>query len=353
MALARRHGLMPLAFGHVLGRFADAVPEQHRALMREEFTHNAARNVWLTAELCQVLGAFEREGVPAVPYKGPVLAAQAYGDLKLRSFVDLDVLVRKDDMARAGPILSALGYRPRLNLTAAQEEALFRSECDRVYLKEGRNVVLEVHWAVVPPYYGLPIEADDVLADLRRAELGGAQVGIPAPETMVLLLCVNGTKDLWARLEQVSALSELLRGSPGLDWEKVTRAAARLNFTRALLVGLSLAHGLLGAPLPGEILEMAAADGAVRRLADEVTRRLQAADGREPGLAEATRFRLAAMSRWRDRLRYCAARSLTPTYRDAAAGLPPSLSLLYYGLRPLRLIRAGLARRAARPRPSA
>ena len=68
-----------------------------------------------------MLEDFENHGITAIPYKGPALALQVYGDLKLRSFVDLDVLVRRSDAARAGTLLAARGYRPHLQLSPAQE----------------------------------------------------------------------------------------------------------------------------------------------------------------------------------------------------------------------------------------
>ena len=40
-----------------------------------------------------------------VPVKGPVLASTAYGDIAMREFVDLDILVRPSDVASAMTIL--------------------------------------------------------------------------------------------------------------------------------------------------------------------------------------------------------------------------------------------------------
>ncbi len=75
---------------------------------------------------------------------------------------------------RAGAVLIARGYRPHLDLSPAQESLLSRSECDRVYLREGRNIVLELHWAVAPPFFSVGIETEAVLADCVRAEMCGS-----------------------------------------------------------------------------------------------------------------------------------------------------------------------------------
>jgi hypothetical protein len=341
MSLAWRHGLMPLAFKHILTDFADEVPKAVRERMRADYAHNTARSVWLSSELRAVLEALGQEGVSASPYKGPDLALRAYGDVRLRTFFDLDVLVRRGDVERAGAVLGRLGYRPHLPLSRVQEEMLFGSECDRVFLKEGRNIVLELHWAVVPPYYGIPFDVEGLLGEPQSPDAAGGQRGRASDETLVLLSCINGAKDFWCRLEQVCAVSELVKAGR-IDWDALVRSASRIHAARALLIGLSVANRLLGAPLPEEVLRRIEADRGAGRLAGEVMRRLACGDGLEPGLRDKTRFRLAAMDRARDRVRYCAARSLTPTHKDHVAWLPPALSLVYYGLRPVRILRKTL-----------
>ena len=348
-ALAWRHALMPLASRHLLERFAAHVPAPHLARAREDFQHNAARNLLLASELRRALDALADEGCRAVAYKGPALALQVYGDLKLRSFVDLDVLVRRADAARAGRVLASVGYRPHLRLTPAQEAMLPRSECDRVYLKEGRGVMLELHWAVAPPYFSLGVETEDVLDGASGVELCGGLALVPAPEMLLLLLCVNGAKDLWVALEPVCAVAELARAPAGLDWERVVALARRARALRMLLVGLLLARDLLDAPLPAEVARLADSDPAARRLAAQARRRLSERETRVPGIMEETRFRVAARERLRERARYCALRLLTPTYRDCSPELPPSLSFVYYALRPLRLLGGALKRPTSKP----
>jgi hypothetical protein len=166
---------------------------------------------------------------------------------------------------------------------------------------------------------------------------------------LLLLLCVNGAKDLWRALEPVCAVSELLRAPAGLDWQRAVSLARRAGALRMLLVGLLLARDLLDAPLPSEVSRLADSDRAARRLAAEARRRLSEPQARPWGLAAETRFRLASRERLRDRARYCALRLLTPTHRDCSPELPPSLSFVYYALRPLRLLGGALRRPASKP----
>ena len=62
-------------------------------------------------ELAGIVDALGKQGIEAIPFKGPILAIQAYGDLGLRVFRDLDFLIRNSDMTAATAILDRLGLR--------------------------------------------------------------------------------------------------------------------------------------------------------------------------------------------------------------------------------------------------
>jgi hypothetical protein len=342
--LTWRHGVMPLVNSHLLGTFLELVPDGNLQKVREDFQHNAARNVYLATELCRVLDDFQERGISAVPYKGPALAIQAYRNLNLRSFVDLDLLVRPGDVVRAGAALTASGYRPHLDLSVRQESLLSRSECDRVYLREGRNIVLELHWAVVPPFFSVDLKTEAVFSDCVSVEILGRSVQVPSAETMLLILCLNGTKDLWTALEPVCSVNELVRRYSGLDWERVMENGRRTGSLRMLHIGLLLAHQMFDLALPETVLASIDADRPVKDLVSEARLRLSSNDLRLPGVFEETRFRVRSRERRWDALRYCAMRLFTPTYKDCSPELPRSLWFVYYAHRPLRLMRMLLKR---------
>jgi len=116
-----------------------------------------------------------------------------------------------------------------------------------------------------------------------------------------------------------------------------------------LVLGLLLAHDLLGVALPGQVVRQIHADSVSAGLAAEVRARLiSEPEGRPqilgPYLAGAS-FQLRMRERLRDKLRYCLGLVLTPSTEDwdllehrVTPPLPTSLSFLYYPLRPARLI---------------
>src|SRR6185369_4684982 len=105
--LARRHSIVPLVYSQL-----KVGPPEVLAKFKQHYIENAARNTVLTAELCRLINLFRDEEIEAIAYKGPALALFAYGDVALRRFVDLDVIVRKSDVLKAREILLKEGYTP-------------------------------------------------------------------------------------------------------------------------------------------------------------------------------------------------------------------------------------------------
>ena len=97
---AQDHGVIPLLYRHLHEASPDVIPEEMLKRLRDEAVANTRSNLALTRELFKLLDLFEAHDIYAIPYKGPVLASVAYGDIALRQFVDLDLIVHKRDVLR-------------------------------------------------------------------------------------------------------------------------------------------------------------------------------------------------------------------------------------------------------------
>jgi hypothetical protein len=275
VALAAEHGLLPLLYRH-LEAMSAAVPREIFVQLWGHHETNARRNRALAGELSKILELLDANGIPALPYKGPALAVAAYGDLALREFGDLDILLRPQDVLPAKALLQAQGYVPEYGLRPAAEAALLRSSLiyHLVVTHPARAVMVELHWRTDADY---PVEAVAGDAWWSSAENSGAREqkvrGFTAEE-LLLILCVHGTKHAWSRLLWLADISELIRRHPELKWEWVMTKAAQLGCRRRLAVGLLLAHRLLEAPLPEKTKNEIEATAGAGKLAREIAGRL-------------------------------------------------------------------------------
>jgi hypothetical protein len=333
--LARRHAVLPLLYKGLEN--VDGLPDDFLAKLRDEFRRNATRNTLLAGELARLARLFEAEGVSLLAYKGPALAQDAFGDIKLRRYVDLDVIVRHGDARRAGELLQSLGYSKPSGLTDAHEQFLLRRQHNLAYTRDGGLMIVELHWEVAPAHFAaVPIE-EGVWERATAVNLFGTEVRCPSPEDLLLALAVHGTKHLWERLAWVCDVAALVNAHADFDWEYVQRRAREARVERMLSLVLRLARGLAGAELPDGLLNDS--DGeALSGLAAEVTAVMFSGTEYVPvGLVRNVRFNLRARPGLRQRLDYLRF-ILTPTDGDlSAVPLPAGMSFGYYLLRPLRL----------------
>jgi hypothetical protein len=336
---ARRHGLTPLLFHHLSAVGPERVPRSVLQQLQAEFHANARRNLLLTGELLRLVKHFEAADIPLLPYKGPALAEAAYGNLALRVFCDLDVLVRRRDAARAQELLRSLGYQPQVPLTPTQEAAWLADKANRAFRNADRGAVVELHWAITPRFFACPLDGERLWERAERSLLCGRPIWSLSAEDLVLVLFVHGAWHCWDRLEWLAAVAEFIHRRPGLNWDRIRTGARELGVRRIVGLGLYLTSQLLGVPLPREIGREAQRDPVVRALAASVYRRL-AHNGGGVGPWSSGLFHLRARERLRQRIEYCLRRALTPGEGDWQSWqLPAGLGFLYYPWRPLRLLR--------------
>ncbi len=335
--LARRHSLLPLLHNGLEAYARADCPPGFRERLREKFRENAARNTLLAGELLRVARAFGAEGVPLLAYKGPALAVQAYGGLALRRFVDLDVVVRREDVARAGELLRSHGFKKPAGLGAAQERFLLRRQHNLAFTRDAARLTVELHWELAPAQFASVPVVEETWGRAASVPILGGEVKALAPEDLLLALSVHGTKHLWERLGWVCDVAALVNSRAGLDWREVVGRARHSRVEPMLYLALRLARGLLGARLPPDVLEACGGPPTVG-LAAEVARALfrEGGDGRA-GFARGVGFNLRVRRRLREKAAYLGY-ALTPTDGDlTAVPLPAGMSFLYYLLRPLRL----------------
>lgn len=346
--LAEIHRVSPLLFRSLACLDFARVSEETMGRLRERFTRNALRNLLLAAALTEIVSLCEAHGIVAVPFKGPTLAASVYGDLALRDFIDLDILVYPQDLVRAGDLMLALGYEalepesgqhPLVDNNLWHELKFWRSH-GQVLVE--LHTCLRAHWQLPD---SLALDLSKLSPRLKTMRMGGKTLYTLAPEDLLLMLCVHGTCHHWSRLSWIVDVAETVSAEQEIDWEMFLEHARRLGVRRIVYLALRLAEGLLGANLPEKVRQQVQADRSVEQLERQVREWLFRQD-QALELSKEAAFFIHSRERWRDRwpyyriyLRAFLRMILEPTEADTAwISLPPSLNLLYYMLRPVRII---------------
>jgi hypothetical protein len=300
--------------------------------------------------MIRMLREFKAAGISAVPYKGPALAILAHGDIELRKFWDLDIIIRVRDIIRAKSLLLSLGYEwhpMEGQVTGRNEARNFRVWHEYSFIHPHTGVMIDLHWRITPNRFPFDVDLDGLWEQLKLARLLDEDIQVFPIEATLLFLCVHGSKDMWwKRIGWTCDIAELLTSNPDLDWSYSFDLATRTGARRMLLLGLALAHELLQAALPEQVCAWIRSDNSVQTLHEYVCHRtFDEPDAWEP-ILERQRFHSKVRERLRDRLpvyrtmvKIVLTAAIIPTDKDRELiKLPAYLSALYYLVRPARLI---------------
>jgi hypothetical protein len=340
VSLAERHGLAPALYRRLNAAAAPAVPAPLFARLWCRYEATARRNRAMTRELLELLRLFEANDIPALPFKGPALAELLYGDVTLREFGDLDILVRASEMDRARELLEAGGYEPAYPLRPRRERRPIDDPMHHalVHRHREKGITVELHWNTDCRLFALPGIGEAWWARRPRAEISGVSVSSLAPEELVYVLCMHGTRHRWASFGWLCDLAALIRRHPGWDGRRVLDLAEGQGTLRPLLLGLDLARALLDEPLPRPLGRRVDEDPAVSAMGVGILRRLGMTARPWPSAAGRLGSELTWCRFWPRWTGYLLRRALLPNMADwSARDLPPALDFLYYPLHAARL----------------
>lgn len=336
--MALRHGVVPLLYRNLKSIQPEAIPGDVLDQLRKYFLVNVGRNLFLNEELIRLLNLFASHGIQAIPYKGPVLAASIYGDIALRQFSDLDILVQKQDVFRCQDIMVSGGYQSNFQVTDVNEKHYLQSRNELSFKRIDGRVVVELQWEIVPPYFNFSIPAEYLWNNVQDSAGGDFRFQKLSPEIELIIICVHGAKDLWARLLWVCDVAEFIRVNKELNWDWVIRLSRTLGGLRMLSLGLLLAKKVLDISLPDKVIESIESDPAAMRLAREVKQQIFDGSNGSCGILQNSLFYLKVRECVQDRIQYCARLAMTITPGDwSLVPLPKSLFPLYHLMRPVRL----------------
>lgn len=313
--------------------------------LRQQDKANAHRALWLTLELLNIHRHLQARGLEVLPYKGPVLAEALYGNVALRQFSDLDLLVRPDDLPGIKSALAELGYEPGLKLAQAAERDYLKSGYEYTFDgARGRNL-LEIKWQVLPRFYSISFDVNEFFERAAVVTIEGKKLGTLCDQDLMLVLCVHAAKHAWKQISWLCDIVQLAR-SRAVDWAALRAQAERLGILRIVAVTFLLAHKLLGAEFPEELCQER--DAKAEDLAGRIVQLIVAEQEFDPESLGYFRLMMELRERRRDRVAFWWRLLVTPGAGEwSAVRLPETLFPLYRAVRLYRLAGRLIASRSA------
>jgi len=242
--------LLPLVYGNLSAQgYQGAQSSTLKGVHRQAWS----RNQVLFHQVRPLLEEFHAAGTPILLLKGAALAFQVYPDAGCRPMRDVDVLVPASRARELWEKLESAGWRALYWRPRSLGESFFRFRHAMDFeAPEGGRI--DLHWHALS--LCCHSRADEMFwQDPLPLEFQGLPLQTCGPAAHLLNLCAHGI--VWSETPPVRWIADavlLLRRFPGLDWDRLVRAASSLDIVPYLHRALAFLRSNLGAPIPAEVL---------------------------------------------------------------------------------------------------
>ena len=327
------HGHLAVRLDELGDRYSPPdVKNRLRQLHRAQLLHSLK----ISRELFRLMDSFVRAGIEIITLKGPVLAAQAYANASMRSFSDLDLLVRQRDIAAATEVMIDEGYEPKIPL-----KAIPAGKIPGQYFFQHKDAKLnvEIHTEKTLRYFPRRLPMEKMFKEKTNVVVHGREVAALSTEDSLVLICVHGAKHFWERLMWIADVAGLV-ARQCIDWCRTSAAAEEVGASHMLHAGLQLAGKLLGTAQPDEIAAKVKGDSDASKVAVQVVKWLPQAGTREQPLLQRARFRMYMRGGAFAAPAYLLRLTLSPTEEDWGNDGQIERNWLWDAMRrPFRLVR--------------
>jgi hypothetical protein len=352
------HQVTPFVYCRLLSLAGIAVPPRLLEHMRARFLEVSCRNYHLAKQLVELTSRLEEHEIPVMAFKGPTLAMVAYGDLALRWYQDLDVIIRPEHLGSALGVMTRCGFEitPDWWNPCRPENPRYIARYHEIALRApDKSYFVDLHWQLADhEARAFRLDVGEVWSRAERISLLQTSVSTLSREDLFLALCCHGAWHRWGRLKWLLDIAELLRHAETLNWSHIEKMTGnRPLMAASARLGILLARDLLEIDLVGETTRILPATERTRTMAAAIRNEI-VLRGHSSGKDWTTLLGLQGSPlAW---IKYWGVQSawlfhqvfvrVSPKERSLVQ-LPERLKFLYHVIRPMRLVLKH-SRRAAR-----
>jgi hypothetical protein len=215
-----------------------------------------------TKELIQIVLLLEGKGVEVIPYKGVVLAQEAYQNIGLRDMSDIDILIKLEDFDLIKQVFRERGYVASKDVPTKFEATFFKQNFEYnfdFFENDKRKYHAEPHWKIGFKRWQTNLDFHDILPFTRKKSFFGTQMNILTPEGLLLTTSLHhGGEDRWNSIKYISDVAAILYTfEKELNWELLIKKATKLRVINIILLGVGVAVKIFGISVPDHVYQLA------------------------------------------------------------------------------------------------
>lgn len=255
ISAASKHGVLIMVYTQLQQIAPHALPSELSKSIKKITFQTSVHNLVCTNEMVQVISLLKENNIRVLTYKGPTLAQMMYGNIAMRYFADIDLLVSSEDLAKAKALIIERGYYPYVDPEHSEFQTI---DADRSYqgfdlIRNDGQVALDLQERSGLRFSSFSLNFNELWTRRQDVAFGDKEVSCPSMEDYLWMLCAHGTQHRWYQLKWICDIAQLIETVPDLDWHLLLERAGTLRTSRMVYIGILAAHFYLDAPIPNAI----------------------------------------------------------------------------------------------------
>ncbi|WP_144549941.1 nucleotidyltransferase family protein [Peribacillus simplex] len=251
LQLAMHHRVYPIIYTKLIKIDKRLIPKNVIQTLYQEYQKNTFQMLYLSGEMEQVSKLFTENQIRLLFLKGPVIAADLYGDISLRTSKDLDILIPIDSLEKAEELLLSIGYEKEVVPNILNEWKWRHHHV--VYYHPKKNIQLEIHWRLQPCPLKEP-KFNELWERKRLGTITSYPVYFLGKYDLFLYLVSHGARHGWFRLRWLLDIDQMIR--KGLELEEINRLNDKYQNRHIVGQALILASELIKTPIEGDLIKL-------------------------------------------------------------------------------------------------
>lgn len=232
------------------------IPIEITECLKNSYYFNFVRcnNYW--QEFLRISDTFNKAEIIILPIKGVAFLADIYAQKPIRPMVDIDLLVKEEDIDKAISILLTLGYKKELR---GVSEEYWRNDQYHLPFYNAENKSLpsvELHWALDYKRQGRYI-LPEIWDRIREIDIDGKKIKLLSYEdTLFSLVLHNRRLGKTLCLKSIYDLAALLKKhKDSFDWEYILKQSIKYRIRATLFFSFCQVNLVLPLIIPGFIIK--------------------------------------------------------------------------------------------------
>ena len=215
--------------------------------IREYTIYNMTRIMLYESFLKDFLFLLDREQIDYRILKGIVLAYDLYDQPYLRTFGDIDLLVRQEDLLKVDAVLKNFEFHLADDLYSNFPDAVTQKFAfARHYIRSNpADLAVDVHLDISSKLHPFHFDRDDFWAHYKEVNIDGISCKTFSDEYAAIFLLYHAFKHYYFKIMWILDVFLLLR-RPGFDWERYSRLVKEYRLGRLWSIFLRVSLDLFG-----------------------------------------------------------------------------------------------------------